>query len=281
MKTVSKWADTGSIRLHYLDNEGSGSLLLLLHGLTANAHAFDGLLAAGLGNHFHILSVDLRGRGLSDQPATGYTMKEHAADIIALLDHRQATQVVICGHSFGAFLALYLAAYFPERVEKLILMDAAVKMHPKTKEMLGPAMARLGQRFASFDAYLDKVKQAPYLSFWDETMRSYYEADIYTLADGTVMPRSKPEHMMEAVLKGSLGEPWAELIKENKKPSILINAPGIYTMDAALLPADLAMETVNGMENCRYVAVSGNHQTMLYGEGAQQIVLAIKEFLFK
>lgn len=281
MKTVSKWVDTGSIRLHYLDNEASGPLLLLLHGLTANAHAFDGLLAAGLGDHFHILSVDLRGRGLSDQPATGYTMKEHAADIIALLDHRQVTQVVICGHSFGAFLGLYLAAHFPDRVEKLILMDAAVNMHPKTKEMLGPALARLGQQFASFDAYLDKVKQAPYLRFWDENMRSYYEADISTLPDGSVTPRSKPEHMMEAVLKGSLGEPWAELIKENNKPSILINAPGIYTMDAALLPADLAMETVNMMHDCSYVAVPGNHQTMLYGEGAQQIVIAIKAFLFK
>lgn len=281
MKTVSKLADTGSIRLHYLDNEGSGPLLLLLHGLTANAHAFDGLLAAGLGDHFHTISVDLRGRGLSDQPATGYTMKEHAADIIALLDVLQVEQAVICGHSFGAFLGLYLAAHYPDRVEKLILMDAAVNMHPKTKEMLGPALARLGQQFASFETYLSKVKQAPYLGFWDEQMLSYYEADVSTNADGTVTPRSKPEQMMEAILKGSLGEPWAELIKDNQKPSLLINAPGIYTMNAALLPRDLAMETVNMMHNCRYAAVPGNHQTMLYGEGARQIVTAITGFLSK
>lgn len=281
MKTESKFIDTGSIHLHYLDNEGEGPLLLMLHGLTANAHAFDGLMHAGLSDRFRTISVDLRGRGKSDQPAIGYTMKEHAADIVALLDMLQVKPAVICGHSFGAFLGLYLAAHFPDYVEKLILMDAAARMHPNTKEMLGPALGRLGQQFASFEAYLEKVKQAPYLTFWDEQMLTYYQADINTYPDGTVIPVSKPEHMMEAVLKGSLGEPWPELIRDNRKPSLLINAPGIYTQNAALLPQELAMETVNMMEDCRYVQVAGNHQTMLYGEGARQIVTAITGFLSK
>lgn len=281
MKTVSKFIDTGSVWIHYLDNEGDGPLLLLLHGLTANAHAFDGLMHAGLNDRFRTISVDLRGRGKSDQPAAGYTMKEHAADIIAILDALQVKQAVICGHSFGAFLGLYLAAHFPGYVEKLILMDAAVRMHPDTKEMLGPALGRLGQQFASFEAYLEKVKKAPYLTFWDEQMLRYYQADINTHSDGTVIPVSKPEHMMEAVMKGSLGEPWAELVKNNRKPSLLINAPGIYTMNAALLPKELAMETVNMMPDGRYVEVAGNHQTMLYGEGARQIVTAITDFLSK
>ncbi|MEK7226235.1 MAG: alpha/beta hydrolase, partial [Bacteroidota bacterium] len=60
---------------------------------------------------------------------------------------------------------------------------------------------------------------------------------------------------------------------------ILINAPGVYTMEAALLPEGNAMETVEMMKNCIYAKVQGNHQTMLYGEGAKEIVSIIKHFL--
>lgn len=275
----SKFIDTNHIRLHYLDNEGNGPFLILMHGLTANAHAFDGLMAAGLGKHFRVLSVDLRGRGLSDHPEAGYTMKEHAADILGLLDGLNIETTVVCGHSFGGFLGLYLATHFSHRINKLILMDAAVRMHPNTKEMLGPALSRLGQQFESFETYLEKVKQAPYLTHWDEEMRSYYLADIRTNSDGTVTPRSKLLHMIEAVTKGSLGEPWAELIPYNITPSLLINAPGVYTMGAALLPKDLALETVELMPDCVYAEVSGNHQTMLYGKGATEIVKAIGAFI--
>jgi pimeloyl-ACP methyl ester carboxylesterase len=228
---------------------------------------------------YHIISVDLRGRGLSDQPSTGYTMLDHAKDIIGLLEQLSISPINIVGHSFGGFLGLFLAIYYPERVKKLVLLDAAVNMHPNTKEMLGPALGRLGKTFDSFDVYINKVKHAPYLSFWDEEMLSYYEADVFHNADGTVTPRSKPEHMMEAVLKGSLGMPWQDIIGLCNHETILINAPGIYNLGAALLPEEFAKETVSLLPNAKYYQVSGNHQTMLYGLGAKQIVAIIQSFI--
>ncbi len=281
MKAESKFIETNGIRLHYLEQGGEGPVLLLMHGLTANAHAFDGLIKAGLGETFKVLSVDLRGRGLSSCPDKGYTMKEHADDIIGMLDALDIRQVILAGHSFGGFLGLYISVYFSERVSQLIILDAAVHMHPQTKEMLGPALSRLDQVFSSFDDYLNKVKQAPYLTFWDDAMWSYYRADVKDLPDGTVSTRSRLENMMEAVLKGSLGEPWVELIEKLNKPVLLINAPGIYTMGNALLPSELAMETADMIKNCRYIEVSGNHQTMLYGAGAGQIVTSIQQFILQ
>jgi pimeloyl-ACP methyl ester carboxylesterase len=273
--------NTNSIRLHYLEFEGEQPAIILLPGLTANAHAFDGLIAAGLSPSFNVLSVDLRGRGESDAPDSGYTMKEHAADIIGLMDAMHIEKAILAGHSFGGFLALYLAKFFPARVDKLILIDAAANMHPNTKEMLAPALGRLGQKFNSFDAYIQKVKTAPYLQFWDECMRSYYRADVKDNADGTVSCIPQLSHMMEAVLKGSLGEPWTEYLGDVDQEAILINAPGVYTLEAALLPEENAVETVKLMKNCIYAKVPGNHQTMLYGEGAGEIVSIIKNFLNK
>lgn len=266
------------IRLHYLEFESEGPTLILMHGLTANAHAFDGLMAEGLNQHFHVLSIDLRGRGMSEQPATGYGIADHAADILGLMDALKIESAVIGGHSFGALLTLYLAANHPDRVEKLVLLDAAARMHPNTKEMLGPSLGRLGQTFSSFEAYIEKVKAAPYIDFWDEQMLTYYRADVKQHDDGSVTPVPQPAHMVEAV-NGVLGYPWAEYMKAIKQPAILINGPGVYTMETALLPEENAMETVNMMQDCRYVKVPGNHQTMLYGEGAKEIVKAIKSFL--
>ena len=276
-----KFIRTNNINLHYLENgtAENKSTIIFMHGLTANAHAFDGLMAAGLKESFHIISVDLRGRGESDAPATGYTMKEHSADILELMAALKIEKVTFAGHSFGGFLALYLTKFYPEKVDKLILMDAAANMHPNTKDMLVPALSRLGKVFSSFDAYLEKVKAAPYLTLWDEQMESYYRADVRTNEDGIVSSIPQAEHMMEAVLKGSLGEPWKDYLKEVEHQSILINAPGIYTMEAALLPEENAMETVELMKNCIYAKVPGNHQTMLYGEGAKEIVSIIKHFI--
>ncbi|MDQ6608567.1 MAG: alpha/beta hydrolase [Bacteroidota bacterium] len=278
INSASRYVTSNGIRMHYLEFEGDGPLLILMHGLTANAHAFDGLIADGLSPAFHVLSVDLRGRGESDQPSHGYTMEDHAKDIIGLMDALNIQSAIIGGHSFGALLTLYLAANYPERVEKFILIDAAARMHANTKEMLGPALSRLGQKFNSFDAYIERVKAAPYLHFWDEQMLSYYKADVRKNKDDTFTPVPQSAHMMEAV-NGGLGYPWLEYIQNISKPAILINGPGVYTMDAALLPEENARETVNMMKDCSYVKVPGNHQTMLYGEGAKEIVVAIRKFL--
>lgn len=276
---TSNYLSTNGIQLHYLDFEGTGPTIILTHGLTANAHAFDGLMAAGLAPTFRVISVDLRGRGLSEKPETGYTMKEHAEDIIGLMDALGIEKGIIGGHSFGALLTFYMAFHYPERIEKMILLDAAARLHPQTKEMLTSALSRIGQTFSSFDAYLAKVKSGEYMTYWEDTMLSYYRADVEENADGSVTQRSTIENITEAILKGSFGEPWVELIKAANLPAILLNGTMTYALNAPLLPKEFALETVEMMQNCQYKEVWGNHQTMLYGQGAKDIVEGIKAFL--
>lgn len=275
----SRIVETNGIKLHYLDYEGNEPTIILTHGLTANAHAFDGLIKEGLSPKFRVISVDLRGRGLSDKPETGYTMKDHAADILGLMDALGLEKAIIGGHSFGALLTFYMANHHAERIEKMLILDAAAQLHPKTKEMLGSALSRLGQTFPSFDGYLQKIKSSPYMVYWEDTMESYYRADVQENADGSVTPRSTVANITEAIMKGSFGEPWLDYIKNCTLPAILINGTMNYALDAPLLPKELALETVGMMQNCQYQEVWGNHQTMLYGQGAKDIVKAITDFL--
>lgn len=276
---TSRNIKTNGINLHYIDTETKGSTIILMHGLTANAHAFDGLLNEGLGKKYRVISVDLRGRGQSDKPTEGYTMKDHAQDILGLMDGLGIEKCIVGGHSFGALLTIYMAIHHAERLEKLLLLDAAARLHPQTKEMLVPALSRIGQTYASFDAYLEKVKSGAYMTYWEDTMLSYYQADVRVNDDGTVTQRSTPENMTEAILKGSFGEPWLDYIKAVEQPAILLNGTMNYALDAPLLPKEFALETVELMKNCQYKEVWGNHQTMLYGQGAKDIVVAIEAFL--
>jgi pimeloyl-ACP methyl ester carboxylesterase len=276
---IPHFVDTNGLKLHYLDSGGDETALILMHGLTANAHAFDGLLKAGLGKQCRVISVDLRGRGLSQKPAEGYTMKHHAEDILGLMDALGLKKVILGGHSFGGLLTFYMAYHYASKIDKIVILDAAAQLHPQTREMLVPALSRLGQTFPSFDNYLQKIKSSPYMTYWEDTMLSYYQADVETFTDGSVKPRSTPQNMTEAVVKGSFGEPWLDYLKALTQPAILINGTMDYALGAPLLPKELALQTVAMMPNCQYYEVKGNHQTMLYGLGAQQTVEAISLFL--
>jgi pimeloyl-ACP methyl ester carboxylesterase len=275
---IPHFVNTNGIKLHYLDSGGDKTPLILMHGLTANAHAFDGLLKAGLNKHLRVISVDLRGRGLSDKPSEGYTMKDHAHDILGLMDALGFHKIALGGHSFGGLLTFYIGYHHPDRVEKMVILDAAAQLHPQTKEMLIPTLDRLGQTYPSFEEYIQKIKASPDMSYWEDTMLSYYQADVETFSDGSVQPRPRPENMTEAVLKGSFGEPWLDYIKAVTQPSILINGTMNYALGAPLLPKKFALETIKLMHDCRYEEVKGNHQTMLYGLGAMQTTEAIASF---
>lgn len=279
---MGQFVQTNNIQLHYIDHGGQGPAMLLLHGLTANAHAFDGYIAAGLTRRFHLYTADLRGRGLSGKPETGYTMADHAQDIIGLLDNLGHESILLGGHSFGALLSIFIASNYPERVEKLILVDAAARMHPKVKELVGPSMLRLGRQWPSFEDYLAKIKAAPYLEGrWHPDMEGYYRADVYGLPDGGVTTYSTLPPIQQAIENVlGMGEEWLSHIRSARQPALLINATGPYgPPDApAILPKELALETVNMMQDCRYVEVPGNHVTMLYGEGAEESVRAIIDF---
>ncbi len=280
---MNKFVNTNGIRLHYLEHEGDDPprpAIIFLHGLTANANSFDNILHKINGHR--IIAVDLRGRGFSDKPDDGYTMEDHAKDIIGLMDSLGIKEAVLGGHSFGALLSIYLAANYSERVLKTILIDAAARLHPNVKEMVAPSMLRLGRVWNSFEEYLEIIKKAPYFNDgWLPEMESFYRADIRENNDGTITTQSSIATMTLAI-EGALspGEKWLEYFKTIEQPSLLINGTEAYGPSGdPILPEELALETVNMMKNCIYKNVAGNHLTMVFGKGAEETVLAIESFL--
>lgn len=277
---VHHFIKANGIELHYLEkNSKLKPTIILLHGLSANANSFESHIK--LLNNCRIISVDLRGRGLSEKPDNGYSMQSHAKDIIELMNALKIDKAILAGHSFGGFLSVYLGIHYAERISKIILIDVAAKMHPEVRELVTPSvMGRLKKTWSTYDEYITNIKKASFLQGqWLPEMEPFYKADCLETENG-IEPRSNFEHIqqaVEAVLNP--GNHWEELITQIKQPSIVINGTEPFVNNQVLVSKQHAMETVNMIQNCTYVAVAGNHVTMLFGKGAKQTVSAITKFI--
>ena len=90
--------------------EGNESQVLCVHGLTANCRCWD-VIASSLAPENTISAIDLRGRGLSERPSAGYSMRHHIRDIHCVLDDLEQEKMILMGHSLGAFISLAFAAH--------------------------------------------------------------------------------------------------------------------------------------------------------------------------
>lgn len=280
-KGVDRFENIGGLAVHYLDYPGPQPAIVLLHGLSANANEFCGLAERGLAGAHRIIAPDLRGRGKSEKPSEGYSMRQHAADVIALLDHLQLDRVIMGGHSFGALLAIYMAAHFPKRISRVIVIDAAIVFHPDVVELLRPSLARLERILPSSDAYMDEMRAAPHVvGFWDDAIEGYFRAEMQENADGTVQSLTSA-HAVEQALLGVQAETWADLVAMVEHPVLLLNAAKGFGPPGSppLVPPEHAIMTAESFSDCQYVAVPGNHLTMVFGENADVVTREIERFL--
>jgi pimeloyl-ACP methyl ester carboxylesterase len=122
---MPKVALSNGIRTHYL-RVGQGPDLVLIHGLSGNLAVWHLAMVPILQNHFRVLSYDLRGHGYSDAPASGYTAGDLAEDLRRLLDVLDISSCAIVGHSYGADVALGFAFQHPERVLRVVAVEAGL-----------------------------------------------------------------------------------------------------------------------------------------------------------
>ena len=119
----SDFVNINGIRLHYLDWGGNGTALIFLTGMGASAYIFD-KFAPRFADKFHVLALTRRGHGDSDYPETGYDADTLTEDIRQFMDHLNIEKAIFAGHSLAGVELTHFAATYPNRVEKLIYLDA-------------------------------------------------------------------------------------------------------------------------------------------------------------
>jgi epoxide hydrolase 4 len=120
-----RWVDVGGLRLHCVE-AGTGPLVVLLHGFPEFWYAWRHQLPALADAGYRVVAPDLPGYNTSDKPprVRDYrprVLAQEMADLIAALGADSAT---VAGHDWGGGLAWLLAMHHPERVQRLVVLNA-------------------------------------------------------------------------------------------------------------------------------------------------------------
>jgi pimeloyl-ACP methyl ester carboxylesterase len=135
----SRFVMVDSLAVHLRD-EGQGSAVVLLHGMFASLHTWDGWVAA-LNDTFRLIRCDLPGFGLTGPwPDGEYTLTRYVDFLDALMDSLEVESLVLAGNSLGGGIAWQYSLSHPERVSALVLIDAVG--YPRKR---APLVVRLGR----------------------------------------------------------------------------------------------------------------------------------------
>jgi pimeloyl-ACP methyl ester carboxylesterase len=98
---------------------------VLHHGLASSQHIWD-LMVPGLARGATVMTFDARGHGESSKPSSGYGFDHTVVDALAVLASTRRKRPILVGHSWGAMVALEVAARKPSAVSGVVLVDGGV-----------------------------------------------------------------------------------------------------------------------------------------------------------
>jgi pimeloyl-ACP methyl ester carboxylesterase len=163
---------------------GSGPAVVLLHGYGETGDMW-APLAADLARNYTVIVPDLRGLGLSSKPTSGFDKKTQASDVSGVMAALGVQQADVVAHDIGNMVAFQFAAQYPQRIRKLVLIDAPVPGVGPWEEILknpllwhfrfgGPDMERLvaGRERIYLDRFWNEFSASP--ARFSEAARVHY-----------------------------------------------------------------------------------------------------------
>jgi len=174
----------------YVRVSGQGSPVVLLHGYGETGDMWIPMALNMVRDHT-VIVPDLRGLGLSSKPAGGFDKKTQAGDLAGVLDALKIDRIDLVAHDIGNMVAFAFAAQYPERVRRLVVIDAPIPGVGPWEEILknpllwhfrfgGPDMERLvaGRERIYLDRFWNEFSASP--GRFSEAARVHY-AKLYAL----------------------------------------------------------------------------------------------------
>ena len=157
MDLKSRYADLGDVRLHYVE-AGEGPLVVLLHGFPQSHHMWRFQIPALAEAGYRVVAPDMRGYNLSEKPRgpEHYRIEPLARDVDRLIGELGEERAVVVGHDWGAIVAWFVAMSYPERVERLVILNVP---HPARFFFDGLTMP--GQLLRSLYVFFFQIPRLP------------------------------------------------------------------------------------------------------------------------
>jgi pimeloyl-ACP methyl ester carboxylesterase len=245
-----RFVTVNGLRLRYRDWGGAGRPLLALHGAAAHAHWWDPV-APRLGPALRVLALDWRGHGRSAWPRpSAYGSEDFAADLLAVIERLRLERVVVAGHSMGGHAAMAFAAWHPDALERLVVLDAKPMVN---LQRLLAARAR-GERprleFDSREAALRRFHLSPPETAAPPSLvRAVAAHGIRRLRSGRWVYRFDPA----ADRKRQPVDAWP-LLPRIRVPTLIVRGE-----HSTILPRELAERMAKAIPSARLEELAGAH----------------------
>ena len=222
------FAKIGELEVRYLEwvpgTDSRSIPILALHGLASSANWYE-RLAARLSLKHRTVAPDQRGHGQTTQAPSGYDWQTLAADAIRVLDHLGLERAAVLGHSWGGNVAINVAAKFPDRVSKLVMIDGGfLDGHLLPDASWEVFQNRYAPRNVSGNRqeFLDRIS-AQLGDCWAEDLERIVQTMVYEDDEGQIQDILRPSNHAQ-VLEAMWGDPPSGTLPNIRCPTLIVPA---------------------------------------------------------
>ena len=266
LRPMDRFLTVNGLRLHLLDWGGEGRVpLLLLHGFTGHAHAWD-TLSIALQPHFHVYALDQRGHGDSD-PADAYHPVAAFDDIAGVVDQLGLTSLVLVGLSMGGRNAMYFASRRPDLVRRLVVVDIGPEISARaTVAPTGPPEPEAWDSIEQAARHLYRANPFPGIHYY----RWVVMHSLRQRADGSLVWAWHPS-LKERRSQGDLD--WWAIVRAITPPTLVLRGEHSHVLDR-----DVAERMARELPQGRFVEIPRAVHT-LHEDNPEAVLAALKDFL--
>jgi pimeloyl-ACP methyl ester carboxylesterase len=223
---TSRMLTVNGLQLHHLDwGNPDAPALVCVHGLRGNAHAFDGF-ARRFADRYHVLSLDVRGRGDSAwSPDGAYQMSDYASDLAGIVDQLGLTTFSYIGTSMGGRIGVTYAANNGNRLTRFILNDIGPDGEAGSDRITREA-GKAPDTFESYDAAVEYLRSTTGVAsrMSEEALQERARHTFKQRDDGRWIAKADPEFLRQRSAAGTAHDPavlWKAL-EELSCPTLLL-----------------------------------------------------------
>ena len=198
--------------------------IVALHGLASSANWYE-RVAARLSAQYRVVAPDQRGHGQTTQAPSGYDWQTLASDVVRFMDVLGLERVAVLGHSWGGNVAINVAAKFPERVAKLVMIDGGfLDGHLLPDANWEMFRSRFSPRNVTGDRteFLDRLREQ-LADCWGDDLERIVQTMVYADEEGQIQDILRPSNHAQ-VLEAMWGDPPSVTLPQISCPTLIVPA---------------------------------------------------------
>ena len=231
--------------------------LLFLHGGSAHAHWFDWVVG-DFTDRYHVVSLDQRGHGESDWPppeedGSAYATQRFVADLVGVMDALGWRRAAVVGHSMGGHNAMALAAWHPDRLWALAVVDSRPSIPVDRLAVMHRRGHRGPRRHATLESALASFRLLPRETVAEPALLAHLGRQGIVEREGGYQYRFDPQ----ANGTRQPVDAW-ELLREITAPTLLVRGEL-----SPILPPAMADEMLRRLRDARFTVIPGAHHHLV------------------